>query len=140
MVPHFFELPPLRQAVWGLCPSAPFVAGTDEYVIGGAKPLSKSALNRYWEKYTKALGFGHAEKQGDPWRPSIDRHQIRHEYATMLYEAGVDVLAAQTIMGHTDIATTQRIYTHVRESRIENARNLLESAFGLNDSLNTSGT
>ena len=105
----------------------PLAAEEDTYIIGGAKPLSKSALNRYWEKYTKSLGFGHTEKQGDPWRPAIDRHQIRHEYATMLYEAGVDVLAAKTIMGHTDIATTQRIYTHVRESRIEDARNKLEA-------------
>lgn len=105
----------------------PLVDEKDTYVIGGAKPLSKSALNRYWEKYTKSLGLGHSEKQGDPWRPSIDRHQIRHEYATMLYEAGVDVLAAKTIMGHTDITTTQRIYTHIRESRIEDARSKLEA-------------
>lgn len=93
----------------------PLVSAPDDYIIGGKKPLSKSALNRYWERYTKQAGLGH-----------IDRHQIRHEYATMLYEAGVDVLAAKTIMGHTDIATTQRIYTHIRESRIEDARQKLE--------------
>lgn len=94
----------------------PLVGNPDDYIIGGKNPLSKSALNRYWERYIKQLNVG-----------QIDRHQIRHEYATMLYEAGVDVLTAKTIMGHTDIATTQRIYTHIRECRIDDARKKLEA-------------
>lgn len=104
----------------------PLADAPERYLIGGEKPLSKSALNRYWERYTKSLGLGSQSQTGDPWKPSIDRHQIRHEYATMLYEAGVDVLAAKTIMGHTDIATTQKIYTHIRESRLDDARTKLE--------------
>lgn len=90
-----------------------------KYIIGGGKtPLLKSQLDRYWELYLQEIGL----KQG-----SIDRHQIRHEYATMLYEAGVDEKVAQTLMGHSDIATTRNIYTHIRQSRMEQAAQSIET-------------
>ena len=46
-----------------------------------------------------------------------NRQSIRHATATMLFEVGVSVKDAQSILGHADITTTQNIYTHVRESR-----------------------
>lgn len=56
-------------------------------------------------------------------------HQLRHEYATILYDAGIDEKMAQSIMGHSDISVTQNIYTHIRESRLEGALNKLNSHF-----------
>ena len=44
-------------------------------------------------------------------------HCLRHTYATILYEAGVDVLTAQHWLGHADSATTMGIYTHLREQK-----------------------
>ena len=44
-------------------------------------------------------------------------HCLRHTYATILYEAGVDVLSAQHLMGHADSQTTMQIYTHLREQQ-----------------------
>jgi len=35
----------------------------------------------------------------------------------MLFEAGVDLKDAQELMGHSDIKTTQQIYTHIRNKR-----------------------
>lgn len=43
-------------------------------------------------------------------------HCLRHTFATLLYESGVDVKAAQYLMGHADIATTMAIYTHLSEA------------------------
>ena len=40
-------------------------------------------------------------------------HCLRHTYATMLYDAGVDVLTAKEFLGHSDIKTTLSIYTHL---------------------------
>lgn len=97
----------------------------DEYLIGGAKPITKSHLESLWVRYTRSLNLG--EVQGDHWQPSIDRHQIRHEYATMLYEAGIDTLQAKALMGHTDIITTQQIYTHIRESKTQSAADKLNA-------------
>lgn len=48
---------------------------------------------------------------------SVTAHQLRHAYATMLFEAGIDVKDAQELMGHSDINLTRSIYTHIRSER-----------------------
>lgn len=42
-------------------------------------------------------------------------HQLRHTYCTMLYLAGVDILTASKLMGHSDVKITLEIYTHFDE-------------------------
>lgn len=44
-------------------------------------------------------------------------HQLRHAYATRLYEIGVDEKSAQYLLGHADSATTRDIYTHLTEKK-----------------------
>lgn len=39
-------------------------------------------------------------------------HIFRHNYASDLYKAGVDLKTAQYLLGHTDIKTTMDTYTH----------------------------
>lgn len=46
---------------------------------------------------------------------SFNPHQLRHTYATLLYLSGVDVLTAQYLLGHSDVSTTLKIYTHLDE-------------------------
>ena len=57
-------------------------------------------------------------------------HDLRHTYATILYEAGVDVLTAQYLLGHASPETTMKIYTHLSEERkdksIEKLNDFLE--------------
>ena len=50
-------------------------------------------------------------------RPAVTAHQFRHEMASTMYEAKVGELEAQKILGHADIATTRKIYTHIRSGR-----------------------
>lgn len=44
-------------------------------------------------------------------------HQLRHAYATMLHEAGIDAKDAQYILGHSSITVTEDIYTHITKDR-----------------------
>lgn len=44
-------------------------------------------------------------------------HDLRHTYATLLFEAGVDVLTAQYLLGHASPQTTMEIYTHLSDAQ-----------------------
>lgn len=69
--------------------------------------LTKRELALRWAKWQKENNC------------SVTAHQLRHGYATMLFEAGIDLKDAQDLMGHSDIKTTQSIYTHIRNKRKE---------------------
>lgn len=72
----------------------------------GKEPLSKSAFTKRWKAYAERTGV------------TCDRHCLRHEFATTLYDAQVDTKMAAAMMGH-DEAVMRKIYTHIRESRSE---------------------
>ena len=48
---------------------------------------------------------------------SFTAHDLRHTYATALYDAGVPVKAAQYFLGHADIRITLELYTHLSKER-----------------------
>lgn len=83
------------------------------YVFGGDKPMTQIMFKHAWARYKKATGI------------TFTPHQLRHLYATLLYEAGIDEKLAQELMGHSSITTTHNIYTHIRQAKLENAAALL---------------
>ena len=64
-----------------------------------------------WRRYCETVGLM------DNGKPTITAHNLRHGTATMMFEAGVDELTAQKILGHSRIEITREIYTDLREAQ-----------------------
>lgn len=77
--------------------------------------LTDRQLMKRWEKYQKLTGV------------TCTPHQLRHAYATMLFEAGIEAKDAQYLLGHAQLSTTMDIYTDIRERRQREIRNALLS-------------
>lgn len=65
--------------------------------------LTEHEFQDCWAKYVEASGV------------DCTPHQLRHAYATMLYENDVDPKEIQQLLGHAQLSTTMDIYTHIRE-------------------------
>ena len=52
--------------------------------------------------------------------PNFSSHTLRHTFATRLCESGMNMKLIQNVLGHSDIATTMDIYTHVtKEMKVQ---------------------
>ncbi len=64
--------------------------------------MRKSTFKHRWARYQQETGL------------IITPHQLRHAFASyILFDAGIDVKTAQSLLGHSDITTTQNIYTQI---------------------------
>jgi integrase/recombinase XerD len=76
------------------------------FIGRGAKPLTRQ---RVWQMVGNRSGG--AGRHASP-------HMLRHSCATHMVENGADLRTVQTILGHSDISTTQ-VYTHVALDRLK---------------------
>lgn len=107
--------------------------------------MTKMSYRRFWEGiYTKinlaAGGRHHYEKSKVIYDinviPDLTPHIFRHNFATILFYAGVDIKDAQRILGHADSKTTIDIYTHLDQQR-SGSRSKIENFFALENKTST---
>ena len=93
------------------------------------QPLTESAVSRGLERFNSILNRAasgqplsqpgrRTDKEPEPPPTfSIRYHDLRHTYATFLFESGVDVKTAAYLLGHSDVSVTMKIYTHLSEQK-----------------------
>lgn len=84
---------------------------------GGKSPLKKNRFERLYQGYKSRTGV------------TATPHEIRHGYASALYEAKVDIKTAQELLGHAQISTTMDIYTDLYDDAIKRAAKKMDKAF-----------
>lgn len=77
--------------------------------------FKKSYITAMWRNYIDAINL------------DVTQHRLRHTFATILFNAGVDIKTAQYIMGHRDVTVLLGVYTHLQEKqKIKNINDLNE--------------
>ena len=56
-------------------------------------------------------------------------HDLRHTAATMMIESGISIKIVQDILGHSNLATTADIYSHISENAKEKAMRQMEEVY-----------
>ena len=98
---------------------------------GGQTPLTNAQFNKLWNNYCMNVGLAHVEtvtrhrtrdgKNADWTENRVVRdiccHQLRHEFATICFDAGLDPLDTADMLGHASEEITKQIYTHIKSSR-----------------------
>ena len=65
-------------------------------------PIDCRNLSRAWERFLKRAGVAYRKF-----------HTLRHNYASILFKNGANILEVKELLGHSDSKVTEKIYIHV---------------------------
>ena len=75
--------------------------------------VDQESLNTYIQHQRAKWNSAHPDCPLPDSLPPIRWHDLRHTYATMLYDAGVDPKTAQKLLGHASLEMTMSLYQHL---------------------------
>ena len=74
---------------------------------GKGGPMGKREILAEWKAFVTGCGLP----------DKITPHWLRHSFATICFDAGLDPKSTASIMGHADEKITMQIYTHLTKTR-----------------------
>ena len=89
-----------------------------DYLIqdGFGQPMNPSVLTNHIHDIEGAAGL-----------PHISVHGLRHTFASMLNNAGIDIARISRELGHSNISTTLGVYTHVFGGATASSRGIADA-------------
>lgn len=85
---------------------------------GTRRPISNNGVNKELKKLCKLI-------ESD----ELTLHKLRHTHTGLCVEAGMDIIYVADRLGHEDINTTLKYYSHLSESLKNNNKSKLDSFF-----------
>lgn len=83
---------------------------------------TKAMMTHMWSSFFVAMQGKDFENVG----ADLTLYCLRHDYCTRLQDAGVSINIAKDLMGHSNIATTSKIYTHRTDESFLTAQKLID--------------
>lgn len=82
------------------------------------KMFDQRAINKALARIIELYNISVEDAADDMALPHLSCHSLRHTYANILCEKGVNVKVMQMLLGHRDISTTMDIYTRVSQEHV----------------------
>jgi integrase len=102
----------------------------------GASEKHRVTIRRPWIQICKAAGLVTAvEKTGKRrhkvirYKPNFHIHDLRHTYGSWLVQDGVPIYDVKELLGHAQVATTERFYGHHDDKSLRKATNVFGGLF-----------
>ena len=86
------------------------------YLVGGIRPLSDNTFNEIKKREELAVNV-----------PHIRTHDLRHSFASVLINNGVQPDVVQKLMGHSSISITLEIYSHLYPKTMTSALSVFDA-------------
>ena len=100
-----------------------FSGETFVFHSGDMKPIQYNRVNRYVSRISEQI-----QKQ-DPIFPAVTTHVMRHTFATRAIENGMPPQVLKSILGHSSLAMTMDLYSHVLPDQKAEYMDMIASAF-----------
>ena len=84
---------------------------------GAPDPIHPDSPTRYFKKFSDKYGI-----------PDFHPHKLRHSFASLAIINGADVASVSQVLGHSDKATTLRMYTHADQESMKRASSIFWEA------------